>query len=301
MAKTLVVGATGHLGQELVKACKAQGDEVHALVRAATREDVQKMKPLDAAGATIHEGELDDVGALVRACKAVDNVISAVGSMQIGIQAPLVKAVKEAGVKRFIPSDFGLDPKVAGPGSCLAFDWKAGVHESIKQAGIPYTFVHTGGFFSYWVVALGDLTKLGAGPLPPAEVIVYGDGNVKGSFSSVADIAAITARAVNDAALRNREIRIASNPTTQNELIELWRRKSGKAVKTLTLSADGLEKIIASSTAPEQGMMLVVAQLHRSLWIRGDSTKPAAVALDAQQVYPDVAFETIEQGFSRLS
>jgi hypothetical protein len=48
-------------------------------------------------------------------------------------------------------------------------------------------------------------------------------------------------------------------------------------------------------------MTLVVAQLHRSLWIRGDSTKPAAVALDAGQVYPDVRFETVEQAFSRLS
>jgi uncharacterized protein YbjT (DUF2867 family) len=33
MAKTLIVGATGHLGQEVVKACAAAGNEIHALVR----------------------------------------------------------------------------------------------------------------------------------------------------------------------------------------------------------------------------------------------------------------------------
>lgn len=39
----------------------------------------------------------------------------------------------------------------------------------------------------------GDLTKLGAGQLPPAEVDVHGDGNAKGSFVRVPDIAAVTA------------------------------------------------------------------------------------------------------------
>src|SRR5687767_3486801 len=150
MPKTLIVGATGHLGQELVKACKAQGNEVHALVRPATRKDAPRMKPLDAAGATIHEGDLDNPASLLPACKAVDNVVSAVGLMQIAGQAALVKAAKEAGVKRFVPSDFGLDPKVTGPGSCLLFDWKASIHETVKKEGVPYTFVHTGGFFSFW-------------------------------------------------------------------------------------------------------------------------------------------------------
>ena len=122
MAKTLIVGATGHLGQEMVKACKTQGNEVHALVRPATRGDATKMKTLQAAGVTIHEGDLKD---------------------------------------------------------------------------------YTNGFFSYWVFSLGDLTKLGGGKLPPAEVNVYGEGNVKGSFVGLPDIAAVTMRALNDPKMQN--------------------------------------------------------------------------------------------------
>src|SRR5712692_6649174 len=124
MAKTLIVGATGLLGRELVTACKARGDAVHALVRPATRSDAAKMKPLQSAGATVHEGDVKDYGSLLKACKAVDNVICALGSMQIGDEGPVVKAVKEAGVKRFIPSDFGLDPAATGAGSCVLFDAK---------------------------------------------------------------------------------------------------------------------------------------------------------------------------------
>src|SRR6266850_1670373 len=104
MARILVVGATGHLGRELVKACQQQGHDTHALVRPATRRDPAKMELLRAAGATLHEGDLADYDSLLRACRSVDIVISAVGGMQIGDEGALVKAVKEAGVQRFVPS-----------------------------------------------------------------------------------------------------------------------------------------------------------------------------------------------------
>src|SRR5436190_250674 len=134
MARILIVGATGHLGQELVRACQQQGSEVHALVRPATRRDPAKTRVLQAAGATLHEGDLEDYDSLLRACRAVDVAISAVGGMQLGKQAALVKAIKDAGVQRFVPSDFGLDPAAAGPGSCVLFDAKAAVQKTVKES-----------------------------------------------------------------------------------------------------------------------------------------------------------------------
>jgi uncharacterized protein YbjT (DUF2867 family) len=240
MAKTLIVGATGHLGQEMVKACKKQGNEVHALVRPATRGDATKMK------------------------------------------------------------DYGLDPAAAGPRSCVLFDGKSAIHKSIKESAIPYTFVHANGFFSYWVFTLGDLTKLGSGKLPTAEVNVYGEGNIKGSFVSLPDIAAVTVRALNDSKMQNKEVRIIANAMTQNELIDLWQKKSGQSVKKVTVSAADMEKTIATSTLPEQGMMLVLTQLHRSMWIRGDGVKRPGSALDATDLYPDIKLQTVEQGLAQL-
>ena len=299
MAKTLIVGATGHLGQEMVKACAAAGNEIHALVRPETRNDINKMKGLKAARATLHEGDLKRYDSLLAACKAVDNVVSTVGGMQIGDELALIKAVKEAGVKRFIPSDFGLDPAAAGPNSCVLFDAKAMIHQAIKAASIPYTFVHANGFFSYWVRTLGDLTKLMGDQLPPAAVNIYGDGNVKGSFASLADIAAVTARALNDANMQNKEVRIIANTRTQNELVDLWQKQSGRTVKKTRVSAQDLETIIASSTTPEQGMLLVLAQLHRSVWIRGDAVKRAGAAQDATRLYQDIKLQTVEEAFAQ--
>jgi len=299
MARILVVGATGHLGRAMVKACSQQGHEAHALVRPATRKDPAKMQLLQAAGATLHEGDLTDHDSLLRACRSVDIVISAVGGMQVGDEGALVKAVKEAGVQRFVPSDFGLDPAAAGPGSCVLFDAKAAVHKMVKAAGIPYTFIHANGFFTYWAFSLGDLTRLG-GKLPPDEVTVYGDGNVMGALTSIPDVATVTVRAVSDPRMQNKEIRITANTITQNLLIALWQTTSGRTVKRTSVPAAELEKLIARSTAPDQGGTLVVSQLHRSLWIRGDSVKRVPTSLEATEVYPDMAFQTIEQGLAQL-
>jgi phenylcoumaran benzylic ether reductase len=298
MPRTLIVGATGHLGRQLVDAARHRGDEVHVLLRPATRRDPEKMKTF-ATGVVIHEGDLSDRDSLVRACRAVDGVISAVGSMQVGEQHALVDAVRDAGVKRFIPSDFGLDPAAAARGSCLLFDLKAGIGEAVKRAGIPYTFIHSNGFFTHWVLSLGDLTRLG-GVLPPAEVNVYGGGEVKGAFTSELDIAAVTVRALHDPALAGRELRLAPNLTTQEELIRTWERKSGRSVKRVAVGANELERTIAGATAPEQGMLLVLSQLHRSMWIGGEGTKKGPVALEVSEVYPDVRFRTIEEAFAAM-
>lgn len=44
---------------------------------------------------------------LLDALTGVDTVISAISFTQIGLQYPLAEVAKEAGVKRFVPCDFG--------------------------------------------------------------------------------------------------------------------------------------------------------------------------------------------------
>jgi uncharacterized protein YbjT (DUF2867 family) len=300
MARILIVGATGQLGRELVTACRQENAEIHVLVRSATRRDAARMKPLEDASVTVHEGDLADGDRLRRACGAVDVVISAVGGLQIADQARLIKAAKDAGVQRFVPSDFGLDPAAAGPGSCALFDAKKAVQDAVKATAIPYTFIHANAFFSYWAFSLGDLTRLG-GKVPPDEVNVYGDGNVMGALNSVADIAKVTVRAVHDPRLRNQELHIRANTITQNLLIALWQTASRRTVARASVPATELEKIIAGANAPDQGMVRVAAQLHRSLWVRGDSVKRVPGALEATEVYPDMTFQTIEQAFAQIA
>jgi uncharacterized protein YbjT (DUF2867 family) len=296
MTKVLVAGATGLVGSNLVKACKEQGKEVRALVRPSALADSAKMAPLRSSGAVICVGSLEDFPSLVKACAGMEAVISAVGAAQIAQQTELIKAAKQTSIKRFIPSDYGLDPKVAGKGSCVLFDQKALIHQAVKESGLNYTFVHANGLFEYWAYSLGQLGL----PSPPEEVQLYAQGTVKAALVSVSDVAKVTATTVDDPRTQNKELFITANILSQEELIRLWEEISGKRVKRIPVSFEDLEQIIAASTTPATFMNLIIAQLVRSVWVRGDAIKRREGVLDAAELYTDIQFTSIKEALSQL-
>jgi uncharacterized protein YbjT (DUF2867 family) len=76
-------------------------------------------------------------GALV----GIDVVISTIATTALGLQPGIAEAAKEAGVKLFIPSEFGghTEGKTEG-----LFGVKAGVQDQLKAVGIPYALIYTG-------------------------------------------------------------------------------------------------------------------------------------------------------------
>ncbi|KRB23453.1 NmrA family NAD(P)-binding protein [Mesorhizobium sp. Root172] len=287
MTSTLIIGATGLLGSEMAKASARNGDSLHVLVRAATSANEARMRPLKELGATVHVGDLDDYDSLVRAVGKADRVISSVhvGSAS---EMTLVRAVRDVGVSRFVPSaGFGLDFAAAAPGTIAPLDIKRAVFDAVREADLPYTVIYTNGFFSTWVATLGDLTRFGSTPLPPDEVTLYGDGHVPATFVSEKDIAAVTMRALEDPNAVRREIRIARNRITQGAMIDLWRRVSGRAPRIVNMSADELEAMIA--VAPGLGLL-------RAFWIRGETALETGTP-EAGALYPELRFETIESAF----
>ena len=291
MSSTLIIGATGLLGTEMAKASAGNGDQVHVLLRPATSGNEERMRPLKELGVTVHVGDLDDYDSLVRAVGQVDRVISSVhvGSAS---EMTLVRAVKDAGVSRYVPSaGFGLDFAAAASGSIAPLDIKRTVFDAIRQADLPYTVIYTNGFFSAWVATLGDLTRFGSTSLPPDEVTLYGDGNVPATFVSEKDIAAVTMRALEDPTAVRSQIRIAQNKITQGEMIELWRRVSGRSPRIATMSAEELEAMIAA--APGLGLL-------RAFWIRGETALETDTP-EAGALYPEVRFETIESAFVAMA
>jgi len=301
MTKVLVVGATGLVGSNLVRACTERGFVVRALVRPETLANTRKMDPIRASGAVIMEGSLEDFDSLFKACKSMDIVISAVSGAQLAQQSLLVRAAIKAKVKRFIPSDFGVDAKIAGEGSCALFDIKIKIHQAIKESGINYTFIHSNGFFEYWVYSLGQVGLTIGLTAPPDEVEFYGKGNVKFAMGSLWDIARITARTVDDPHTKNQEIAIIANVMTQEELIQLWEEISGKRVKRKPVSLADLEGIISTSTTPDTFMNRVLAQLKRSVWFRGDAGKASNIALDALSLYPDLHIQTVREALMQFA
>ncbi|KAK7320757.1 hypothetical protein VNO77_30527 [Canavalia gladiata] len=88
-------------------------------------------------------GDLSDHESFVKAIKEVDVVISSVGGAQIDNQVKIIAEIKAGNIKRFLPSEFGLDVDRHHAGDCTNFeiDPSFGVEASQLYPEVKYTTV----------------------------------------------------------------------------------------------------------------------------------------------------------------
>jgi len=80
------------------------------------------------------------------ALSGVDVVISTISGTALEVQGKIAEAAKEAGVKLFIPSDFGNVTEGETEGM---FGEKAGIQTQLKRLGVPYAIFYTGPFADF--------------------------------------------------------------------------------------------------------------------------------------------------------
>ncbi len=129
-----------------------------------TRED-SKTKSQLPEGTRLVSADFASHSSLVTAFKGADAVISAIGSMAIASQPKLIDAAIEAGVKRFIPSEFGADtfnekarqfPVYRGKIATIDY-----LIEKAQEGKIEWTAI-LGGPFLDWGKSLSSATSFGA-------------------------------------------------------------------------------------------------------------------------------------------
>jgi uncharacterized protein YbjT (DUF2867 family) len=120
-----LLGATGNLGERIVKTLLDQGAEVRAIVRA--NSNPEKVANLQKLGAKITTVDMTNVNELTAAFKSVSCVVSAMSGLRdviIDTQKVVLDAAVAAGVPRFIPSDYSLDFTKTQAGSNRNLDWR---------------------------------------------------------------------------------------------------------------------------------------------------------------------------------
>ncbi|KAG0491505.1 hypothetical protein HPP92_004529 [Vanilla planifolia] len=209
-SRVLVIGATGRIGRELVKASLADGHPTIAFARPSAFSYPQKssllhsftpsLTPVLSSSSTViwemkakaffgemfltrvGQGSLNDYACLLQAVKQADVVICALPSSLILEQKILINAIKEAGcIRRFVPSEFGADPDKV---QILNMDYglyknKAEIRRFIESEGIPYTYICCNFFMTY---LLPSLVQPGCMVPPRDKLTIYGDGNSKAVF-----------------------------------------------------------------------------------------------------------------------
>ncbi|CAE6443760.1 unnamed protein product [Rhizoctonia solani] len=180
---------------------------------------LQEFKSL---GASLHVISYDDERTIVEALQGVDILVSTVAwTVLVSAQVPLIKAAKAAGVKLFFPSDYGsLFDNEPNP-SPIIRDLKT-VLRVMKETGLPYTYVHNGGFPEYCFIP-----QLGYN-FSQKKVTVWGDGNKKSTWTTVYSLADWIVNVLKTFPidqLQNKHLRIEGFAVTTNKVIKLWEQK----------------------------------------------------------------------------
>jgi hypothetical protein len=114
--------------------------------------------------------------------KGIDVLISTSGFEGLGLQSTLAKAALEAGVKLFVPTEFG-DTTDGRPEPLMAL--KASIRDGIAATGLP-TVAFFSGLWTEWVLNLGFDLKNG-------KIEIKGQGDAEISTTSIDDVARFVA------------------------------------------------------------------------------------------------------------
>ncbi|BGP45174.1 hypothetical protein JCM10450v2_000991 [Rhodotorula kratochvilovae] len=208
--------------------------------------------------------DYEDVARLKEALKGVDAVVSALNGPGIEAQYALLDAAAEAGVKRFVPSEFGHHHLYRAPGDDGArlhpmwdvkerFNEHLQLHPTMLSGKMSFTIVGCGDFYdqpreTYWCSYAQD-------PLPGKyRLPCIGDKDAKADFTKITDLAQyIAALLARPSTSHNAHLSFVSDTLSQSEMASLLQSTSGRAVDVDYISeADAHRYIADPESAPEQ-------------------------------------------------
>jgi uncharacterized protein YbjT (DUF2867 family) len=209
--KVAIAGASGNVGPAIVEALVSAGFEVTVLSRG---EPKKEKLPSNVRYETVDYSSKE---SLVKALKGHDAFVSSIPNH--GDQPILVDASIEAGLKTFIPSEYGSDvfgnEKVA---ALPVFAGKKKAQDYLKTVKdkINWTVIVTGGFFDFgisagpWANTKGGSTRVIDGGDTPRPYTTYADvGN------------AIVGVLKHPEETRHRAVYVQSVAVSQNKLVAI--------------------------------------------------------------------------------
>ncbi|KAL2168333.1 hypothetical protein VTG60DRAFT_7377 [Thermothelomyces hinnuleus] len=101
-----LIGATGNVGKFILKALQQAQPAFRTITLLA--RSAKSASALQGPGIQIREVDYSSRASLVAALQGVDAVVSAIGTHSVSDQEAIVDAAVEAGVRFFVPSQFGL-------------------------------------------------------------------------------------------------------------------------------------------------------------------------------------------------
>ena len=142
----IVIGGSGNVGQLIVSSLLAAKFTVSVLTRSTSTATFP-------ANVSVHKTDYSD-SSLIGAFKGQDAIVSAIATYSTTQQKAIIDAAVAAGVKRFLPSEYGVDTARPEIYECLPpAVMKQEVVEYLKtkeKDGLSWTAICVGAWFD-WV------------------------------------------------------------------------------------------------------------------------------------------------------
>lgn len=209
-----LVGASGRVGKfALEKLLASNQFSVQVLQRTGSSSTY-------APTVKVVEADFEDTQSLVSALVGQDAVVSTIGEDGIMSQKPLIDAAITAGVKRFLPSDFGSNMSNPNTRKLPVFKEKVIIEdyliEKSKTTDLTYTFVYNGGFTDF---AIQNKVIMDFSEYKPT---IFNGGDSKFSCTSLPTVGeAVVGVLSRLAETRNRAVYVSESFISQNQLLAL--------------------------------------------------------------------------------
>ncbi|SCO92623.1 related to 2`-hydroxyisoflavone reductase [Fusarium oxysporum] len=233
-----VLGATGNLGPHIIKALLTQGFRVTALTRGSSSSVLPE-------GVEVKTVDFGSQGSIVEALSGQDAVVSAIGTLAVPLQLSLIDAAVSANVKRFIPSEFGVDTRlIAGTKLAPLLQGKLKVVEYLKEKAKQHPE------FSWTALATGSLFESalrngGFGfDLSKRHAIIFDSGDARFSPTSFDIVGkAVAAILTKTDETENQYLGVSSFTTSQTEILKILEKETGTKWDVDQVSTADLEKV----------------------------------------------------------
>ncbi len=288
-ATTLVIGA-GELGLAVINGLLEQNPGSAGSISVLLRP------PVDAVGEQV-DRELQDKGLqIVRGdltTETVDGLAAIFGPFETvicctgfvggpGTQRKITRAVLQAGVKRYVPWQFGVDYDVVGHGSGQpVFDEQADVRDMLRgQSATEWVIVSTGMFTSFLFEPAFGLVDL-----ENSRVHALGSWENRLTVTTSADIGRLTAAVLaHEPRIRDEVVYVAGDTFSYAQLADKVEGHLGRDTERVLWDMDRLRSEVVSH--PDDGMRKYRLAFARDTGVAWDKkqTFNAAQGIDVTDV-----------------
>lgn len=298
--KVAVVGSTGQVGFRLSKELLKLGHSVVAISRSRTSHNESRLAVLKGDGAICKFcNDYADVDKMAEAFSSCDTAaVTTRASVEIirEVEPKILEAAVKAGVKRFVPNEFGVHTMELEYGSGTLFDAKKDFQKKLFASGLDWTIIYNGYIFDYFLPNFRFFEQ----------ITTFGNTKLLIATHDIGDITAVAARAIVDSRTINKAVQLYYNVLTQEDAIAMFRKywpnlefevKHVSTEEITYLKDHGDPNAVSAKAGAESDRER--HGINYAIFVLGKLTAPNAPnTLNANDLYPEYVYKKPEEALS---